>query len=280
MKRILFIMAAALALAFIPAVIYAQGMGGQSPDNLTMGLFEAKETAEISPVFRASKVIGTAVQNYQEEYLGVIRDVMVDPQNGGTTFAILSRGGVLGIPMKFAAVPFSAFAFNPEKEIFFLDMSREQMASAPGFDRGQWPQHADRSWETDVYRYFGQTPAWEESSETMAESQGPTYRFTAIRGTSVRSPGGEKLAEFRDMMIDFGGNVPLAVLSHGGFLGMKAKLVAVPLSDLSFDTASHSFFLNETKEKLDEMPAFHESQLTDSEWAERIYRSSATYPIE
>ena len=284
MKRILTIMAAAFALAFLPAIAFAQGMGGQSPDNQTMGFGRDTKAMDSTPEFRASKVLGTAVQNYQEEYLGVIRDVMIDPQNGGTALAILSRGGVLGIPMKFVAVPFSAFAFNPEKEIFFLDMSREQMASAPGFDRGQWPQVADRSWETDVYRYYGQTPAWGESNETTAEGQGSTYRFTAMRGTSVRNPQGEKLAEIRDLVIDSGGDVPFAVLAHGGFLGIEAKLVAVPLGDLSFNAASHSFVLNASKEQLDAGPAFQESKLTDSEWAERIYRSYygtyGMYPLE
>jgi len=104
-----------------------------------------------------------------------------------------------------------------------------------------------------------------------------------MRGTSVRNPQGEKLAEIRDLVIDSGGDVPFAVLAHGGFLGIEAKLVAVPWRS-KLNATSHSFVLNASKEQLDAAPAFQESKLTDSEWAERIYRSYygtyGMYPLE
>ncbi len=57
--------------------------------------------------FQASQIIGKGVQNRQGEFLGIVRDLMVGPQNGGTSFALVSPGGVLGIPAKLVAVPFS-----------------------------------------------------------------------------------------------------------------------------------------------------------------------------
>ena len=280
MKNILTIMVVVFALAFIPAASYAEWLGGESQDQGTMSTDKAMKSMGKPMEFRASVIIGKGVQNNHGEYLGVIRDLMIDSRDGGIALAILSRGGVLGIPMKFVAVPFSAMTYSPAKEVYLLDTSREKIAAAPGFDRGQWPQHASQGWETEVYRYYGQTPAWGESAETMAAGQGSAYRFTEIRGASVRNLQGEKLGFIRDLVVDSEGHVSDAVLSHGGFLGIDAKLVAVSLSDLQFDAARHSFVLPWTKEKLDMAPAFQESQLAGPSWTERAYRDYGAYPME
>jgi sporulation protein YlmC with PRC-barrel domain len=245
------------ALAFIPAASYSKTTVGQSLDEKTTTSDKASETGN-NMKFQASKIIGKGVQNDQGEYLGVIRDLMIDQQNGGISFALLSPGGVLGIPMRFVPVPFGAVTFSPAKNVYLLDMSREKILAAPGFDRGELPQQASRTWETEVFRYYGQTPAWGESDRAAG---GAAYRFSEIRGTPVRDAQGEKLGSIRDLLIDSRGHVPEAVISHGGFLGIAAKSAAVSLSDLKFDADSQSFVISWTKEQLDRAPAFQESKL-------------------
>jgi sporulation protein YlmC with PRC-barrel domain len=243
------------ALAFIPAASYSKTTVGQSPDE-KITTSKASETGD-NMKFQASEIIGKGVQNDQGEYLGVIRDLMIDPQNGGISFALLSPGGVLGIPMRFVPVPFGAMAFNPAKNVYLLDVSREKIIAAPGFDRGEFPQQAGRGWETEVFRYYGQTPAWGSDSAAGRAA----YRFSEIRGMPVRDGQGERLGSIRDLVIDSKGHVPEAVISHGGFLGIAAKSAAVSLSDLKFDAESRSFVLGWTKEQLDRAPAFQESKI-------------------
>ena len=249
-----------LALAFFPAASYSKTQAGQNPDEKTMSSDKASETENIMK-FKASEIIGKGVQNGQGEYLGVIRDLMIDPQNGGISFALLSPGGVLGIPMRFVPVPFSAVTFSPAKNVYLLDMSREKILAAPGFDRGEFPQQASRGWETEVFRYYGLNPAWGEADKTTAAGQGAAYRFSKLRGTPVKDQQGETLGSIRDVVVDARGHFPEAVISHGGFLGIGAKLAAVSLSDLKFDTESQSFVIGWTKEQLDRAPAFQESKL-------------------
>ncbi len=280
MKNFVTLIVVIFALAIIPAASYAQMVVGQSQGKIML-ISEKDSEGMVKPLeFQASDIVGKGVQNPEGQYLGVVRDLMIDPQGGGVAFAILSHGGVLGIPTKFVAAPFSAFTFNSGKGVYVLDMSREKLDLAPGFDRGQWPQHTDRAWETDVYRYYGETPAWGESDEAMAAGQSQAYRYTEIRGTTVRNLQGEKLGFIRDLVVDSEGHVPEAVISHGGFLGVGAKWVTVSLNDLQFDAAKHSFVLAWTKERLDAAPAFNESKLGGPSWAKRAYQDYGAYPME
>jgi sporulation protein YlmC with PRC-barrel domain len=261
MKNFLTAMVVAFALALVPAASYSKMLVGQRSDEKTTTSDKASQTVAKDLKVPASGIIGKGVQNDQGEYLGVIRDLMIDRQNGGISFALLSPGGVLGIPLRFVPVPFGAMTFSPAKNVYFLDMSREKILAAPGFDRGEFPQQASRGWETEVFRYYGLTPAWGEGEKATAAGQGAAYRFSRLRGVSVKDQQGKTLGSVRDVVIDSGGHVPEAVISHGGFLGIGAKLAAVSLSDLRFDTESQSFVLGWTKEQLDRAPAFQESKL-------------------
>jgi hypothetical protein len=45
---------------------------------------------------------------------------------------------------------------------FVLDVSKEQLESAPGFDKDHWPAMADRSWATGVHAHYDVNPYWED----------------------------------------------------------------------------------------------------------------------
>ena len=125
------------------------------------GWFTPGKSTEPPVQEMASKIIGAYVQNPKGESLGRVTDLMVDPEDGRIAFAILSHGGVLGIPMRFVAVPYNALKFNSQKSVYLLDLSKERMASAPSFDRNHWPDVADKNWEAQVYRFYGVAPYWE-----------------------------------------------------------------------------------------------------------------------
>jgi sporulation protein YlmC with PRC-barrel domain len=147
---------------FVPAS-YAGGMGAESGQNLMAWDYSFTKSAEKLPEYQASTIIGSEVKNEQGNYLGRITDLMIDPADGRIAFAVLSHGGVLGIPMRFVAVPFRALTPGHENKVFLLDVSKEKIAAAPSFDRDHWPDLRNRDWSRDIYRYYGQMPYWEES---------------------------------------------------------------------------------------------------------------------
>jgi len=162
MKKMMVMMALIFALGLFTVSSYA-GTEGQNTYNPWGGVFGPSKSMEGFFQDRASTIIGTEVQNKQGDYLGKITDLMVDPQDGRIAFAVLSHGGILGIPTRFIAVPFGALKPGSEKRVYLLDASKEKIAAAPTFSRDQWPNVTDREWGADAYRFYGQTPYWEEN---------------------------------------------------------------------------------------------------------------------
>lgn len=159
----------AMGFVLLTTASYAEQLGGQNGASGPMASwFSSSKSSAESFQERASRIIGAEVRNKQGDYLGRITDLMVDPQNGRIAFAVLSRGGVWGIPLRFAAVPFSALTPGTPshaKIAYLLDISKEKLASAPTFSRDQWPDVANREWGAEVYRYYGNAPYWEENCE-------------------------------------------------------------------------------------------------------------------
>jgi sporulation protein YlmC with PRC-barrel domain len=110
---------------------------------------------------KASQVIGFNVKNRQGEELGQIGELVVDPQDGRIAYAVLSVGGFLGMGDKLFAIPWEALTPMAEQPTFTLDVDKEKLAKAPGFDESTWPDMANREWGTSVHKYYDQKPYWE-----------------------------------------------------------------------------------------------------------------------
>jgi sporulation protein YlmC with PRC-barrel domain len=104
---------------------------------------------------RASRVIGTDVQNGAGERLGEIRDIVIDPRSGAVSYAVVAFGGFLGVGDKLFAVPWKAIGMNTAGDHFVLDADEERLREAPGFDKDRWPDMADPRWNENVHRYYG-----------------------------------------------------------------------------------------------------------------------------
>ncbi len=119
---------------------------------------------------RASKIIGMAVDDEQGERLGKVEDLIIDPKGDRVIFAVVSYGGTLGIGGKYTAVPLSLMA-EGNRDSLVLNVSKDKLASAPTFDKNQWPDPKDRAWTENVYRHYGQTPYWKESGQQELKKQ-------------------------------------------------------------------------------------------------------------
>ena len=75
--------------------------------------------------------------------------------------AVLSFGGVLGIGEKLFAVPWNALKLDTVNKRFILDIDKDRLNDAPGFDKDAWPRMADQKWATQVHSYYKAKPYWE-----------------------------------------------------------------------------------------------------------------------
>ncbi|MGE0825189.1 MAG: PRC-barrel domain-containing protein [Candidatus Binatia bacterium] len=117
--------------------------------------------AQESSILRASEVIGYTVKNPQGQELGQIEDLVIDPEHGRIAYAVLSFGGFLGLGDKLFAIPWDAMKPMPSQQTVQLDVSKEKLEKAPGFNKDNWPNVADREWGLVVYKYYDLDPYWE-----------------------------------------------------------------------------------------------------------------------
>ena len=110
----------------------------------------------------AGTLIGDDVRNPAGEDLGKIEEIMLDVSSGRIAYAVLSFGGFLGIGDKLFAVPWDALTVDTANERFVLDVSKERLEDAPGFDEDNWPEttEADDAWLVSVYEYYETEPYW------------------------------------------------------------------------------------------------------------------------
>jgi len=111
-------------------------------------------------VLSASTLIGDGVRNPQGEDLGKIEELMIDLDNGRIAYAVLSFGGIMGIGDKLFAIPWSILKLSPEERKFILDVPKDMLKKAPGFDKDNWPDTGDRRWQEQIYTYYEATPYW------------------------------------------------------------------------------------------------------------------------
>ncbi len=71
----------------------------------------------------------------------------------------------LGLGDKYFAIPWEALRIVPHEHRFILDVSKERLENAPGFDKKNWPKASNREWLTGVYSYYGYEPYWERRRE-------------------------------------------------------------------------------------------------------------------
>lgn len=105
-----------------------------------------------------STLTGDDVVNESGDDLGTIEDFVLDLQDGRVEYAVLSFGGFLGMGDKLFAVPFKAMRIDQEEKRAVLDVSKETLENAPGFDKNNWPDFADRSYTEEIHSHWGTTP--------------------------------------------------------------------------------------------------------------------------
>ncbi|MCA9972876.1 MAG: PRC-barrel domain-containing protein [Anaerolineales bacterium] len=112
----------------------------------------------------ASTLIGDDVYNRNNEKLGQLNEIMLDVGSGRVAYAVLSFGGFLGLGDKLFAIPWDALTLDPDAHAFILNVDKETLENAPGFDKNNWPKtvNGDDTWLVDVYEHYGYSPYWRQ----------------------------------------------------------------------------------------------------------------------
>lgn len=109
-------------------------------------------------ILSASTINGTKVKNLADENIGEIQDLMINLETGNVEYAVLSFGGFLGIGDKYFAVPVEALQFSTRDREITLDVDKETLKNAPGFDKNDWPKEASFEFVQSMYNHYGYKP--------------------------------------------------------------------------------------------------------------------------
>lgn len=124
----------------------------------TYGMYKHTNKAGPGPALMgANTLINEDVVNAQGENLGDIKEIMLDMQTGKVAYAVLSFGGVFGIGEKLFAVPWTALTLDTINKSFVLNVTKEQLKNAPGFDKDDWPDMNDATWAGRINSFYGQS---------------------------------------------------------------------------------------------------------------------------
>lgn len=108
---------------------------------------------------KATDVLGTHVYGQNQEKLGKIDNLVIDPNSGLIRYVVVACAE----EAKFLPVPWQALTCSSKTKEgregkiahhAILAISREELKNAPTFQQGQWPDFNDTRWASSIERFY------------------------------------------------------------------------------------------------------------------------------
>ena len=111
-----------------------------------------------------------------------------------------------------------------------------------------------------------------KNAQSLDEVPGQ-LRAEEIIGSDIRNFENEDLGEIEDLLIETKeGKTSYAIVSHGGFLGLGDKQIAIPLQNLKVTEDKDVFVINASEEQIEEAPSFERGAFettADESWRKK-----------
>ena len=121
-------------------------------------------------ILSSSSLTRNSVRNSNGEDLGKVIDFMIDLDTGNIIYSVLSFGGFLGMGDKLFAIPWEALRVDTTDEVFVLDIDKDRLEDAPGFNKDDWPSRADTTFINNVYTHYGYEPYYDEMGRARSRT--------------------------------------------------------------------------------------------------------------
>ena len=96
----------------------------------------------MAAILSATTLVGDKVTNADGEDLGKVEELMIDVESGSVDFA----------------VPWASLAVDQKNKQLILNVTRDMLETAEGFDKDHWPDMADRAFMNSTYSHYGIKP--------------------------------------------------------------------------------------------------------------------------
>lgn len=219
---------------------------------------------------RASQLIGKDVRNPQGEDIGQINDLLVDTSTGRVEYAVLSYGGILNIGNKLFPYPPNVFGapMNPDDEVLVLNVPKDRLSQAPGFDRNNWPNFdQDRSLLNQSDQYHGspgnQARLQRQDDAGASQAAGTASGSRLVRASrlidrDVLDKTGGEAGEIEDLVVNLQEQqVRYIVMDFEDAWNTDDRLIPLPMGGLSFSNQDDvSPVINLERDRIDPASGF------------------------
>jgi hypothetical protein len=275
------LIAATLASTFCFTPVFAQKANGdpaQRPEkkrDQSMQKAEAGQDAQQKQrvmLVGHGDIIGTKVDNGMKAdamaELGSISDLVVRP-DGAIDAVIIRTGTTLGLGGSEVEYPWKSLKWSPDCKSCSIQMTQDQFARLPKFDREA------RAAEASASKSEGKGEGKNESDEKRTEPMLATEWIDLPLRTANDDFGAPD-----ELVIETGsGTVAFSAVSIGGVLGIGDTTILVPWSATKLvegvdDEADPHLMLSATRETLRNAPALdnRKEQLASNEYRAKVYK--------
>lgn len=200
----------------------------------------------------ASKLIGSEVRNAHGENLGEVKDLIVDINNERIHYAVLSFSGFLGLGDKLFAYPLRMFTQAEDGNKLVLNIDKDKLKAAPGFEGGNDRDWNDQRYMEDVDRYHGTTP--QRVPDQVLRSA------RRIIGEEVDDRDGSDMGKIIDLVVNMSnGNVRYAVFEFDKLRDVNERTILVSLNSFVLSDSGNAV-LNVDRSKLDNALEFEKKR--------------------
>lgn len=150
-------------------------------------------TPVLTSNFKASALLGMPVRNESGERLGKLQDIIVSFETRAATFAIIERGGALGIGATRVAVPLADLKCSADRTQLMISATKELFDAASTSPTGGWMAVSGEDWAKGIDRFYGQPGAVNASRYERQETTDPNQGREPVRNAQpdLTAPNGQ-----------------------------------------------------------------------------------------
>jgi len=207
------------------------------------------------------EIVGKDVRNNKGQLLGVVKDSLVDLENGRYVGMVVGVGGFASIGEKTRIIPPAALRDDSTPRTLFLDMDVKTVRDAPVFELPKIGP-PDSAKVAAVYRYFGQVPYFASPGNANSpEHLSHLRKGSAILFMPVENLQGAPLGNvmgLRDLN-RVTGRLKGVVIESFSSAGSVRKKIVVPQA-LRYSLKHNALRLNDHEQPFEAAPAFDMSR--------------------
>lgn len=163
----------------------------------------------ISRFLTISTLLELPVISGEGRPLGNVEDFVVDTGNGHVRYAAISYPDIVE-GQKLFAIPLSVLQleWTPSQLLWRADVDRQALNTAPGFNRNQWPEFANRRWAEQVDVYYGIVIRKGDLENDFGVDRQPLNeapqleRTSVLNGRPIVAASGEEIGSSDELILD------------------------------------------------------------------------------